>query len=203
MVRAHRRANADVTGDVAAMIFLRNIPNVLSALRLLLAPLTAFLVMSSQFGSALFVFAFAGLSDALDGYLAKRFGLESRFGAWLDPAADKLLMLLCFLSLTAMGVVPQWLTVIVIARDAAIVVGVAIALFFRLPVQVEPLPIGKISTIIQVSYIALMLLFLTLQVNAPSSVEALSVLTAAATGVSWLMYGNQLLRALVPGSKIA
>jgi cardiolipin synthase len=185
------------------MIFLRNIPNVLSALRLLLAPLTAFLIFNGDYGLAFGVFAFAGISDALDGYLAKRFGLESRFGAWLDPAADKLLMLLCFLSLTAMGVVPAWLTVIVIARDAAIVVGVAIALFFRLPVQIEPLPIGKISTIIQVSYIALMLAFMTFGVNAPSSVEALSVLTAAATGVSWLLYGHLLLRALVPGSKIA
>jgi cardiolipin synthase len=185
------------------MLVLRNIPNVLTGLRLLLAPLTAFFIMQAEYGAALGVFAFAGASDAADGYLAKRFGLESRFGAWLDPAADKLLMLLCFVALTALGIVPLWLTVLVIARDVSIVLGVSIAMVFALPVQVEPLPIGKISTIIQVSYIALMLLFLTFAIDTPSSVEALSVLTAAATLVSWLVYGRVFLRALMPGSKTA
>lgn len=185
------------------MPLLRNIPNVLTGLRLVLAPLTAFFILQSQFGAALALFAFAGLSDAADGYLAKRFGLESRFGAWLDPAADKLLMFLCFVSLTAMGLVPLWLTALVIARDVTIVLGVFIAQFFALPVRIEPLPIGKISTIVQVSYIALLLAFLTFAIDTPSSVEALSVLTAAATAISWLVYGHLFLRALMPGSKTA
>jgi cardiolipin synthase len=185
------------------MTFVRNIPNVLTVLRLILAPLTAYFILQQNYSAALFIFAFAGASDAADGYLAKRFGLESRFGAWLDPAADKLLMLLCFVALTAMGAVPLWLTGLVIARDAAIVVGVAIAMLFNLPVQVEPLPIGKISTIVQVGYVALILAFLTFAVDTPSSVEALSVLTAAATIVSWLSYGQIFLRALLPGSKTA
>jgi cardiolipin synthase len=185
------------------MPIVRNIPNVLTVLRLLLAPLTALLVMRSDFGAALFVFAFAGASDAADGYLAKRFGMESRFGAWLDPAADKLLMLFCFFSLTMIMVVPMWLTFLVVARDLVIVIGVFIARFFALPVRIEPLPIGKISTIIQVSYIALMLVFLAFAIDTPSSVEALSVLTAAATIISWLMYAHLFVRALLPGSKTA
>jgi cardiolipin synthase len=198
------RPDVDNRGGIDAMMtLLRNIPNILTVLRLVLAPLTAFLILQADYRVAFFVFAFAGASDAADGYLAKRFKLESRFGAWLDPAADKLLMLLCFVSLTMMSVVPVWLTVLVIARDAAIVIGVAAALAFALPVRIEALPIGKISTIIQVCYIAIMLAFLAFDVNTPSSVEALSVLTASATIVSWLVYGQILLRALLPGRKTA
>ena len=185
------------------MSVVRNIPNVLTVLRLLLAPLTALLIMQADFGAALFVFAFAGASDAADGYLAKRFRLESRFGAWLDPAADKLLMLFCFISLSTIMVVPKWLTLIVIARDLVIVIGVFIARLFALRIRIEPLPIGKISTIVQVSYIALMLVFLAFAIDTPSSVEALSVLTASATIISWLMYAHLFVRALLPGGKTA
>jgi cardiolipin synthase len=185
------------------MMLFRNIPNVLTGLRLFLAPITAFFILHEQYGAALLVFAFAGASDAADGFLAKRFALESRFGAMLDPAADKLLMLLSFLSLTRMGVIPLWLTGLVIARDAAIVLGVFVVQIFSLPVRVEPLPIGKICTVVQVSYVALMLLFRVLGVEAASSVEALGVLTAATTLISWLLYGQTLLRGLLPGSKTA
>jgi cardiolipin synthase len=181
----------------------RNIPNVLTGLRLLLAPLAAFFILQGLFGAALSVFTFAGLSDAADGYLAKRFQLETRFGAWLDPAADKLLMLVCFLALSHEGITPLWLTVLVIGRDAAIVLGVLLAKLFALPVRVEPLPMGKISTIVQIVYIGLMLAFVAFRIDSPSSVEALSVLTAAATILSWLAYAQVFLRALLPGSKTA
>ncbi|MEJ0042257.1 MAG: CDP-alcohol phosphatidyltransferase family protein [Rhizomicrobium sp.] len=77
---------------------LRQIPNILTAIRIVLAPLTAYLMLHHQYLAALFVFAFAGGSDALDGFLARRFGLVSRFGEYLDPAADKLLMLACFIT---------------------------------------------------------------------------------------------------------
>jgi len=182
---------------------LRNIPNVLTVLRLVLAPLAAMLILKGNYGAAFALFVFAGLSDAADGYLAKRFQLETRFGAWLDPAADKLLMFVCFLALARVEITPWWLTILVIARDAAIVLGVALAKLFALPVRVEPLPIGKISTIVQIFYIGLMLAFLALAVDSPSSVEALGVLAAAATIVSWLAYAQLFLRALLPGSKTA
>ena len=78
-----------------------------------------------------------------------------------------------------------------------------IATMFALSVRIEPLPIGKICTIVQVGFIALILAFATFAIDAPSSVEALSVLTAAATIISGLFYGQLLLRALLPGSKPA
>src|ERR1700722_14624440 len=83
---------------------LKHLPNLLSWLRLAAAPALAFLLVSGADRMALGVFAFAGLSDAADGFLAKRFGFVSRFGRFLDPAADKLLMLATFVTLTALKV---------------------------------------------------------------------------------------------------
>ena len=82
---------------------LRQAPNILSALRLVAAPIAAVLILEHSDVAALCVFVVAGVSDALDGFLAKRFALTSRFGAWLDPAADKLLMLASFVTLTVVG----------------------------------------------------------------------------------------------------
>ena len=107
--------------------FLRNIPNVLTAVRVLLAPLTAYLIVRGNDLDALGVFAVAGASDAVDGFLARRFGLVSRFGEYLDPAADKLLMLICFVTLTMIHQAPLWLSAVVIGRDVAIVLGVLVA----------------------------------------------------------------------------
>lgn len=135
----------------------RQLPNILSALRLAAAPLTAWLILGHKDWQALCIFGLAGLSDALDGFLAKRFGLASRFGAWLDPAADKLLMLASFLTLTLMGRVPLWLTALVIGRDVAIVGGIALARLLGAPLKIAPLLVGKISTVVQVIYIATVL----------------------------------------------
>jgi cardiolipin synthase (CMP-forming) len=148
-------ANRD--GGLAVTPFLRQAPNILSALRLMAAPLTAYLVLHQFDLAALCVFVCAGLSDALDGYLAKRYGLASRFGAWLDPAADKFLMLVCFVTLTVIGAVPVWLTAIVIGRDAAIVIGVVLARLADAPLQIAPLLVGKASTVVQVLYLAVVL----------------------------------------------
>src|SRR5262249_11996644 len=116
---------------------LRQFPNFLTAIRVVLAPLTAYLVLQGQDLFALCVFAFAGASDALDGFLARRFALVSRFGEYLDPAADKLLMLACFVTLTMIQQTPLWLTAIVIGRDIAIVLGVLLAWSLSLPLKVE------------------------------------------------------------------
>jgi cardiolipin synthase (CMP-forming) len=136
---------------------LRQAPNILSALRLAAAPLTAWLILHHQDAAALAVFVLAGLSDALDGYLAKGFGLASRFGAWLDPAADKLLMLAAFVTLTWTGKVPLWVTALVIGRDVTIVLGIVLAKAMGSPLAIAPLTVGKASTVVQVIYIVLVL----------------------------------------------
>jgi cardiolipin synthase len=182
---------------------LRNIPNVLTAIRIVLAPLVGYCVLNGEFLPALLVFVVAGASDALDGYLARRFGLVSRFGEYLDPAADKLLMLASFITLTMIKEVPIWLTALVIGRDIAIVVGVGIARLFSLPVKIEPLMVGKASTVVQVGYIALILLLLTFEVGMPVLAETAGIIAAAFTLMSWFSYGQLLYRAFLLGRRAA
>ncbi len=174
----------------------RHLPNLLTGLRLALAPALAVLLIDGYDRAALGVFAFAGMSDAADGYLAKRFGLATRFGRFLDPAADKFLMLASFLALTFLHMTPLWLTILVIARDVAIVAGILLARVLELPVRIAPLPIGKFSTAAQFGYIGFLLLALAFGFDWPLVTRAAELLTAAFTVASWLGYGALLLRAL-------
>ncbi len=182
---------------------LRQAPNILSALRLVAAPIAAVLILDGIDVAALCVFIFAGLSDAADGYLAKRFALTSRFGAWLDPVADKLLMLASFVSLTIVGAVPLWLTALVIGRDVVIVLGVGLARLLAAPLQTEPLMIGKASTVAQVVYVALVLLGLAADLSAPRLVFAGSVLVAIFTLLSFFAYAYVWLQAVAAGRRAA
>lgn len=175
---------------------LRHLPNFLTGLRLAAAPTLAFLLVSGLDRAALGVFAFAGLSDAADGFLAKRFGLATRFGRLLDPAADKLLMVAAFVTLTMLGIAPLWLTLLVIGRDAAIVAGIVLARLVSLPLRIEPLLVGKASTAIQIAYIALALLLLTFGLGWPQGERFAADATALLTGVSWVAYAGVGLEAL-------
>lgn len=177
---------------------IRQLPNTLTTMRLLSAPLLAAFLLYGHQTYAFFVFAFAGLTDAADGFVAKRFGLMTRVGRYLDPAADKLLMLAAFLALTAMphSRTPLWLTLIVIGRDISIVVGIFVARLLSLPLRVEPRPIGKLCTAVQVAYVALVLLLLALRTDAPRVVEVAALIAAAFTIASWLVYAVLWLKAL-------
>ena len=174
---------------------LRHLPNVLSGLRLVIAPALALVLVRGAYGFALALFVIAGLSDAVDGYLAKRLAPGSRFGAYLDPAADKLLMLAAFLTLTRLGSVPLLLTALVIARDIAIVLGVGLIRACALSVPMSPLPIGKASTVVQVGYIAMVLLHLATGFEAPAVLFAAAILVGIVTAASWIAYGQVLFRA--------
>lgn len=176
---------------------LRHLPNLLTWLRLAAAPALAFLLVSGADRAALGVFAFAGLSDAADGFLAKRFGFGSRFGRYLDPAADKLLMLAAFVTLTVLSVTPLWLTLLVIARDAAIVGGILVARMLALPIRVAPLFVGKLSTAMQIIYVALALFLLTFGLQWPQILNGAAYATAALTILSWTAYAGVGVRALL------
>lgn len=173
----------------------KHVPNLLTGMRLVCAPALAFLLVSGADRAALGVFAFAGLSDAADGYFAKRFGFATRFGRYLDPAADKLLMLAAFVALTVMGFTPVWLAALVIARDLAIVAGIALGHALGLPLKVEPLAIGKWSTAVQVGYVGLSLLLLAFGLHWTVLASVAAGVTAAVTLASWFAYGNVLLNA--------
>ncbi|KAA2285206.1 CDP-alcohol phosphatidyltransferase family protein [Arenimonas fontis] len=139
-----------MSGPRRGLIQARHLPNLLTGLRLLLAPLLPWLLVSGRAGAALAVAALAGLSDALDGWLAKRFGWGSRLGSLLDPIADKLMLGLAMLGLWLVAALPGWLLLLVALRDLVIVAG-AVA-WWRLagPYDGRPTWLGKLTTFAQV-----------------------------------------------------
>jgi cardiolipin synthase len=128
----------------------RNLPNLITALRLLLVVPVVWLMLRQRFGAALVVFAVAGFSDALDGYLARRFGWFTRLGGWLDPIADKTMMVSCYVVLAWAGLVPLWLLLTIIARDALILVGGTLYYFWVEKVDAAPSWISKANTVAQI-----------------------------------------------------
>ena len=182
---------------------INDVPNLLSALRLLAAPFAAWLIFSGHDTAAFAIFAAAGASDGLDGFIARRWGVTSDFGAWLDPAADKLLMLLCLAALLAIGVAPLWLVAVVVARDLAIASGWLLIKLFGLGVATAPLLLGKISTMAQVLYIFTALLLLAFDLDAPRLALAMAWASGAFTLLSGIAYGGIFLRGLVAGRHVA
>ncbi len=136
----------------------RDIPNVISIFRLLLVLPIAYLLYEKQLGLALVLFVIAGVSDGIDGYLAKRNGWASALGAFLDPLADKTLLITSYLVLGWIGLFPLWLVVAVIARDAIIVIG-SLAYFVLIGrVDMAPSIISKINTGAQIALVVILLL---------------------------------------------
>ncbi len=131
---------------------LLNIPNVLTLIRLFLVPVFLALLSQHRFGYALYVFCVAGLTDALDGTIARWFDLRTEIGALLDPFADKLLLLSAFVGLTVENAIPGWLLGVVITRDIVIVFGYLLLIFYtdeRVPVH--PSYLGKAATCLQLA----------------------------------------------------
>ena len=128
----------------------RDIPNLITAFRFLLVLPVVLLILDGRFGAALIVFGIAGFSDALDGYLAKHYNWTSRMGALMDPLADKLLLVSCYVTLGWLGWIPLWLVVLVILRDLVIVTG-AIVYHVRIErLEAEPRVLSKLNTFTQI-----------------------------------------------------
>ncbi len=136
---------------------LRWIPNALSLLRIaLIVPILVFIV-NAEYGLALLLFVVAGGSDGIDGYLAVRFDWQTRMGALLDPIADKLLVIGMFVTLATIGLIPVWLTVVVILRDVVIFGGALAYNYLVEPVQGEPTQISKLNTALQLLFLLFVL----------------------------------------------
>ncbi len=135
-----------------------NIPNILTVIRILLTPLFVIFLLRGMFSFALLVFSIAAISDALDGLLARYFNQYSVLGAYLDPIADKLLLVSAFVSLAVLKIIPPWLTVIVISRDILIVTGISIFAITDVHIEMKPSLVSKCTTVAQLSTIFLTLL---------------------------------------------
>jgi cardiolipin synthase len=131
----------------------RWIPNAICVVRILLVAPLVWLLLEHDYAAALAVLVIAGLSDGIDGYLAKRFDWRTRLGGLLDPAADKLLLVSVFGALTYLGLVPLAVTGIVIGRDVLIVLGALTYQLLIAPVQGEPASISKLNTACQLAFV--------------------------------------------------
>ena len=128
----------------------RDIPNVITVFRFLLVPPVVWALLHERIGLALILFGVAGLSDAVDGYLAKRNNWTSRLGEMMDPLADKLLLVSAFVTLGWLDWLPMWLVALVILRDAVIVAGAITYHFVVEQVTAEPSMLSKLNTFAQI-----------------------------------------------------
>ncbi len=131
----------------------RDIPNLITGLRILLVPPFLWLLLQERYGAALLLFVIAGISDALDGFLAKYYGWTSELGGLLDPIADKLLLIGAILALGWLNELPVWLVTLVILRDAVIVAGAVSYHLMIERVQASPLLISKLNTLMQLTLV--------------------------------------------------
>lgn len=131
----------------------RHLPNALCVLRIILIGPIAGLLLQGRLSLALLVFAFAALTDVLDGYLAKRFGWQTELGKRLDPLADKLLLVTVFVVVAVLGKAPVWLAATVVARDLIITAGGLTYLWLYGDPQGQPTIVSKVNTFLQVTFV--------------------------------------------------
>jgi len=137
-----------------------SLPNLITIARILLVPLTVWLIIRQEYGWAFSAFLLAGISDGVDGYIARRFALQSELGSYLDPIADKALLVSIYVSLAILQVLPVWLTILVVTRDVLIVGAVLLAWVMEKPVAMKPLWVSKVNTVAQIAFAGAVLLAL-------------------------------------------
>jgi cardiolipin synthase len=164
------------------------LPNVITFARLCAVPLSVWLVLEEQFAQAFFLFVAAGVSDAVDGWLARRNGGGNTVGALLDPVADKALLVTMYVTLAAVKVLPDWLAILVVFRDVVIVGGVVVLSLLGQTVMIRPLYVSKLNTVLQILLVALALLLSGFGLAAPTALDAMIWTVAATTLASGAAY---------------
>ena len=134
-----------------------SIPNIITLGRILLVPVIVWAIASNQMAIAFAIIIIAGVSDAVDGFLAKRFNMASELGALLDPLADKALLVSIYIALGTWGAVPRWIVILVVSRDIMIVAAVIVSWLVGKPIPMKPLMVSKLNTVAQVAFAALVL----------------------------------------------
>lgn len=163
-----------------------NIPNLITITRILLVPFTVWLIISEAYGFAFVSFVVAGVSDGVDGYIARRYNMRTELGAYLDPLADKALLVSVYITLGLLKVLPAWLVILVVSRDVLIVGAFILSWLMDRPVQIKPLMVSKINTAGQIVLVVVALgaaaLKWDLLLLLPIGMGLVAVLTAASGG---------------------
>jgi cardiolipin synthase len=161
-----------------------NLPNLITLARILLVPVVVWAIASRQMQVAFLLFLAAGVSDAVDGFLAKRFNMTSELGAHLDPLADKTLIVSIYVALGITEAIPRWLVILVVSRDFLIIGGVMLAWFLGKPMTVKPLLVSKLNTAAQIVFACLVLAALSFGFDADPAQTVLMWTVAALTLIS-------------------
>ena len=175
-----------------------NLPNIISLGRLLSAPVVIYLILNDFMTAAFWLFIAAGISDGVDGYLAKALGQSSALGAYLDPIADKVLLVGVYLTLGQAGHLPTWLVIVVVFRDLIIVGGIILLHISNSGIRMRPLLISKVNTAAQIALIALVLVELGLKIDLGGFLNVLIYVVGATTIASGASYINNWGRTVEP-----
>lgn len=172
-----------------------NIPNIITVFRIFLVPLVVWLMLDERMQIAFLLFVIAGISDGLDGYLAKKYGWQTELGAYLDPIADKALLVSIFVVLGIHDYVPMWLVIAVVSRDILIVGGIMLTWMLGRPIKVQPLLISKVNTVGQIVLAATVLAGLGFELKLDTLIlilvwvtGTLTITSAATYMVNWLSH---------------
>jgi cardiolipin synthase len=156
--------------------------------RILLVPVLVWAIASDQIRIAFGLFLAAGVSDAVDGFLAKRFGMATALGAYLDPLADKAMLVSIYVALAILGAIPLWLVILVVSRDIMIVSAVILSWLVDKPVKLKPHPVSKLNTVAQIALALLVLASLGFEFSADAAITLLMALVAVLTLLSVAFY---------------
>jgi cardiolipin synthase (CMP-forming) len=127
-----------------------SLPNLITLARILLVPVMVWAIASDQMMVAFVLFLVAGISDGVDGFLAKRFGMATEVGAYLDPLADKVLIVSIYVSLAVVEAIPRWLVILVVSRDLLIVGGIMLSWLLDNPITIKPATVSRLNTVAQI-----------------------------------------------------
>lgn len=175
------------------------LPNFISIGRLLAVPVLVWALIDSRWGLAFLIFILAGISDAVDGAIARRFNQQSALGAYLDPIADKALLIAVFVGLGLLGELPAWLAIAVVTRDLLIIAAVILSFVMDRPITVRPLLVSKLTTLAQLLLAGFALAEPVLRLPLEAFIDILVAITALLTGVSATAYLLEWLRHMASG----
>ena len=170
------------------------LPNIISLLRLLLVPLIIGFVANEQWHFALYGVMIAGISDAVDGYIARHYDLRTELGSYLDPLADKALLVSMFVTLGLLGLFPFWLVTLVVTRDVLIVGGILLAWLLGSPLAMRPAKLSKLNTVGQILLVGTSLSVKAFEFDIPLLLHFGEIGVAALTLASMMFYMVQWLR---------
>lgn len=165
-----------------------NLPNLITLSRIAAVPVAVWLIAEGYLMWAFWVFVAAGVSDALDGFIAKRFNMETELGKYLDPLADKALLVSVFIALGVEGYIANWLVILVVFRDLFIVGGALLFETMTHSLTMQPLMVSKVNTTVQIVFAAAVMANAGYGIELDGGMDALVLATAATTIASGVTY---------------